>query len=634
MSILFFFYLSFSNSKKILKSNLIKLENSTENTFTFLSENQEFSSSNNKLFVLDMKIIEKSFLINTYNFLNLEKNNLLYLDLLYSDSFLFEFEKDQILQNHPLNKMIFHTDFVYAYQNVNFSDFKLKEEISIGYLNITEFMFGNMYINNTDKNDNFNIFKYSSFLSNIDKNYNISGTLSLSRESDQFEIFKKMKNENFDEKDFIIDIKYKKLVFGITDEYKQLNLSSIYSKNENIYKDNILKNENFTFCNYYDTDYLVLNKKRKFYNCFISYLYLGDRFIHENTNTSENSIDKNLSLDNNIIPIEIKKMAIFDSLSKYILFPIENFYYKKNHKKISSFNYLYFYQNLFANEYISEIKQNSNNTEFFCFINDNTLLEKNEDDGNSFHNLFLNKKTLICLSKHPKNYILENNSNFFKKQNFILNTISFELNLANLLDEIEYNAMLNIINNTKVEEVFPSLKNASDKNFSNTNDKNNFSINTGYYQHNYDLINFSKNFKFAFEYNIAFYNSTRIQNLISENKQHILLKDNFFQYETNPVILGTSFFMEFDQISFENSNKKIVFYGGNSKDLQSVLDDPSTIGMISNFIFSSLWVLILILIFLLVPYYFYRRRKRMLMEKLQYEIIYKKMEDITKECSK
>lgn len=45
-------------------------------------------------------------------------------------------------------------------------------------------------------------------------------------------------------------------------------------------------------------------------------------------------------------------------------------------------------------------------------------------------------------------------------------------------------------------------------------------------------------------------------------------------------------------------------------------------------------VLALILIFILIPYYFYRRRKRLLMEKLQYEIIYKKMEDITKECSK
>jgi len=48
----------------------------------------------------------------------------------------------------------------------------------------------------------------------------------------------------------------------------------------------------------------------------------------------------------------------------------------------------------------------------------------------------------------------------------------------------------------------------------------------------------------------------------------------------------------------------------------------------SKFIFyTAIGLIIVVLLAILIPYYFYRRNKRKLMDRLNYEIIYRKVED-------
>jgi hypothetical protein len=101
--------------------------------------------------------------------------------------------------------------------------------------------------------------------------------------------------------------------------------------------------------------------------------------------------------------------------------------------------------------------------------------------------------------------------------------------------------------------------------------------------------------------------------------------------------LGNLFIKKFKEIGFSKSENKIEFYGADNliynftqytKDLIEV--EP----IVSFFLLSVICVIILILIVLLVPYVIYRQRKRAMMEKLQYDVIYKKMDDITKELGR
>jgi hypothetical protein len=101
--------------------------------------------------------------------------------------------------------------------------------------------------------------------------------------------------------------------------------------------------------------------------------------------------------------------------------------------------------------------------------------------------------------------------------------------------------------------------------------------------------------------------------------------------------LGNLFLKKFNEIGFSKSENKIEFYKSDNliynftrytKDLIEV--EP----IVSFFLLSVICVIIVILIVLLVPYVIYRQRKRAMMEKLQYDVIYKKMDDITKELGR
>lgn len=653
ISILNLIILVHNNPTNISFQNLNNLKEEIR-MLSFLSEENEDVVKNNKIIILDADLSNKYFSVEYYMNENIEIKNKMHIDLLHSDSFFLNFEKDGINGKNKINnKILFHTDFIDVENNnnklLNFTNFKLKDKNSNNFWNITDFLYKDLIINS---NNTHKFGRFSTFINEISPNDNITRTLSLSRESDDYEFFKKIKNENFESEDFIFDIENKKIIFGITDEYKKLNLSEIYNNKNNGNREesknlielkesqDTLKKKNFTYCQYFDNDYLVLNKKRKFHNCFLSYLYLGENFYF-------NEKDEILNADSEKIrkfkPIEVKKMAIFDSLTKFIMIPIEDIIENPNNEKNHNLlNYRKFFVNLINEKHIINIFNISNKNEtqrdFYCFINDNNI-EQNEINSKNINieeNLIFAKKNLICLSKFPKQYIIDHSDFFFQRQNLILNTISYELDLKNLLDQINYDDISFIISQNKQENLFTG---EVDKESQNTykvnktihneilNNEENFKI---------ELINFSKNFSYAFEYKINFYNASKIHKFLLENQENIniSLKDNVFEYDSSPVILGTSFLFGFDQISFEESNKKIEFYGGKFRDLKNILDDPSAPGIFSSFIFSSLWVLILILIFLLVPYYFYRRRKRLLMEKLQYDIIYKKMEDITKEWLK
>ena len=94
-------------------------------------------------------------------------------------------------------------------------------------------------------------------------------------------------------------------------------------------------------------------------------------------------------------------------------------------------------------------------------------------------------------------------------------------------------------------------------------------------------------------------------------------------------IVGKKFLNQLAAIAFDEEDKKIFFF---HKNLEDTLNNEES--LLSFFVLSLICVIILIIIAFLVPYILYRRSKRAMMEKLQYEIIYKKMNDITREYAK
>jgi hypothetical protein len=94
-------------------------------------------------------------------------------------------------------------------------------------------------------------------------------------------------------------------------------------------------------------------------------------------------------------------------------------------------------------------------------------------------------------------------------------------------------------------------------------------------------------------------------------------------------ILGIKFIYHLAAIGFDEEDKKIFFF---HKNVHDIINDEES--LLSFFVLSLLCVILLIIIAFLVPYILYRRSRRAMMEKLQYEIIYKKMNDITREYAK
>jgi hypothetical protein len=578
------------------------------------NEVKEIHNFNEKYFINDLEIHEKMILMNIKLIIkDIEKENKLNLNLeSFSNSYS---EKKLIIDTINPNSFLFKNEslikennfeyfFHFGLKNVTFQkdvdfsrfyliDNKNKNENKTIW-KINDFSFQNIYLDNKNKSDEIINFKNEILFENKS---DIIGTISFSRETNDKEIFNKINNKGFYSEDFAFDLKNKKLIFGIMEEYK----NSIFSKlnienlNNNQKKENEIENiKPRFFCKYKEKDFLVINKKKKFHNCHVSYLYLGDEF---NGNIKEGKVLNNFTnLDNNKMihkPIAVNKIGIFDTFTKYIMFPIE----KIDIEGREAYNYIEFFSKIVNKS--SEIYKNT----LKCFIIEENLIS-------------FSKKSLICLSKYKKDHILNDINEYFLKQNIILNTISINLNSSLLLDEIDKENFYNNFNNDKYK-IF-SL-NSSIKDSNNT-------LNIT------EILNNSNDYTYIFEYNIVFYDEKSIINFMKE-KSHLLKNDNIFEYENNPVILGTTFILHFNQIFFKESENMIEFFGGEIINLESLLDNEDN-GFFSSFIFSTLSVILLILLIIFVPYYFYRRRKRILMEKLQYEIIYKKIEDVSNEWFK
>jgi hypothetical protein len=117
-----------------------------------------------------------------------------------------------------------------------------------------------------------------------------------------------------------------------------------------------------------------------------------------------------------------------------------------------------------------------------------------------------------------------------------------------------------------------------------------------------DYVDASGNSTTVYIFDILFYHTWKDNTLIND-------ANNSYW------ILGNNFLNSFNAIAFDEKNKKIFFFPDNSESSR-----PNQ---------GSLIVLVF-----LVPYIIYRRRRKVMMEKLQYEIIYKKMNEISRDYSK
>lgn len=131
-----------------------------------------------------------------------------------------------------------------------------------------------------------------------------------------------------------------------------------------------------------------------------------------------------------------------------------------------------------------------------------------------------------------------------------------------------------------------------------------------------DYVDASGNNKTVYIFDILFY---------------LTWKDNSVINDPNNSywIIGNNFLNSFNAVAFVSDDKKIFFFVDHSEG-----PNPHQGSLMSFFFLSLFCVIILIALVFLVPYLIYRRRRKVMMEKLQYEIIYKKMNEISRDYSK
>ena len=473
---------NFSN----IQAKIIDSYNSS-NLISFLDD-----SNNPKILIFDLEIYDNLLLLNLLDVSKYKKYKL-FLDTLLSDAFIFDNSQQEYFENRNYKKIFFHSDFFYTNnsKNLNFSSLRIKNFLNNNFHNVTNLEFINLPINHDNNNKKIQINSSYSLYNELDSK--IIGSLSISRESDEKDFFEKIKifNNNIYTKDFILDIKNKKIIFGLIKDYKNINLTEIYKENNNVNNISIINEYDFisanenknktSSCNFYDKSDLFAYKKINYFNCYFNYLYLGNNFT-----SKKEEIES-------YYQFEFNKVALFDTLTKYIIFPIESLVSANNN--IIQLNYLHFYTNLIKDK---------NNQDFVCFISENSLNEKvnkteiNLNDNN-LH--FINKK-LYCLSKFNKEYLLKSSENYFVQQNLILNGLSYELKTKNLLDEIKKDDISFVLKNYKIEKFYSN-------NIQNNNQDSEY------------LKKLEKNYlesNFFFEYKIIFYNPSYIQKHLEEEK--------------------------------------------------------------------------------------------------------------------
>ena len=104
--------------------------------------------------------------------------------------------------------------------------------------------------------------------------------------------------------------------------------------------------------------------------------------------------------------------------------------------------------------------------------------------------------------------------------------------------------------------------------------------------------------------------------------------------DNNYMVLGNVFLNQLDGIIYNDPEAKIYFIVKETNipiNIQSVTKDKREKRGVLFFLFTIIGVAFVILLALLIPYFFYWRSKRKMLDRLNYEIIYRRVDDVQKE---
>lgn len=123
--------------------------------------------------------------------------------------------------------------------------------------------------------------------------------------------------------------------------------------------------------------------------------------------------------------------------------------------------------------------------------------------------------------------------------------------------------------------------------------------------------------------------------LFSEDESAFYLNIMFAnKKDNNYMVLGNVFLNQLDGIIYNDPEAKIYFIVKETNipiNIQSVTKDKREKRGVLFFLFTIIGVAFVILLALLIPYFFYWRSKRKMLDRLNYEIIYRRVDDVQKE---
>ena len=404
--------------------------------------------------------------------------------------------------------------------------------------------------------------------------------------------------------------------------------------------------------------------------------YIKGKNISLNLNINNNDINfYNLEIK---INNEKKIFLISTILNKNILFSEEEkndydnvikipFYNKNNFKgkiyknnieindniKLNEIEFIELNKNDFFNKIIN-FNNNINGILSFSRINLNDedynenlilskLYDKNIIDSFSLKFNFNNSNTLLIGSidsfqseEFTTNCMLYNNEediyDKFSCKSFyiIFNTNSFDSNEENsYLKSSFYILFEPLINNiifplSIINEFIEKLLTKNYKNFCEIKDLNNEDIKYLICLKS-EIIKIINNIYFYIIIN-GFGYKINGENLFIEYDENYYKLDILFIENNNYIVLGKIFLNNLNEIIFNINNKKIYF---NNKNLPINFNFSYDKNENKNYLIYALILLIfIILCAILIPYFFYRRFKKKMLDRLIYDIEYKKVENI------
>lgn len=120
--------------------------------------------------------------------------------------------------------------------------------------------------------------------------------------------------------------------------------------------------------------------------------------------------------------------------------------------------------------------------------------------------------------------------------------------------------------------------------------------------------------------------------LFTEDQNNFYLNIMFANKQNFPyVILGNAFMRTLNGIIFDDENAEIYFVLKSDRipiNIQSVIKDKREKRGVLFFLFTIIGVAFVILLALLIPYFFYWRSRRKMLDRLNYEIIYRRVDDV------